>query len=284
MLKKFWKFKKNIICFFLCVLLLVPFSFVRADSGWDSSYDSGGGSSWSSSSSDWGSSSSSSSSSSHYDMTEGETIVFLISVILCMIGMAVLLSQYSKYFSKSTSFEEVSEEEFKKYFPMETMESLKEQLFQKFVAIQDAWMNFEYDKLRELCTDELYNSYKTQLETLALKNGQNIMSDYVLKKSVICKIEKEGSLVSVQVYMLVSFYDYVIDTKTKKVTRGTKDSKITNHYVMTFVRSDEKKEVKCPNCGAVVPYNTSGVCKYCRATIVKDADEFVLSKKTNVNK
>ena len=39
--------------------------------------------------------------------------------------------------------------------PGNTLSSLKTMAYDNFLKVQKAWMNFEYDKLRELCTDEL---------------------------------------------------------------------------------------------------------------------------------
>lgn len=88
-------------------------------------------------------------------------------------------------------------------------------MFKTFVNIQNAWMDFNYDKLRELCTDELYNSYKTQLEILKAKDGQNIMSDYQNLETKIIDIEVQNGILTMQVFMKVCFFDYVINTKNK---------------------------------------------------------------------
>jgi predicted lipid-binding transport protein (Tim44 family) len=158
--------------------------------------------------------------------------------------------------------------------------------FENFVAIQNAWMEFDYDKLRELCTDELYNTYTSQLDTLKIKNGKNVMSDFDQEEIKIMGIKKQDKLVTVEVYLRITFYDYVINQKSKEVIRGTKDHKLTNNYEMQFVRKQDnsKKKTKCPNCGAEIDTVTSTKCEYCGSTIVVDANEFVLSKKTNINR
>ena len=155
--------------------------------------------------------------------------------------------------------------------------------YKKFLAVQNAWMDFEYDQLRELCTDELYNSYITQLDTLKLKFGKNIMSDFEQHFIRIIGVTEEAGNIIVKVYLKVSFFDYVINTKTTEVTRGTDQRKLTNNYILTFVKAKGKTAKKCPNCGAPIKGNTSSKCPYCDSTIVTDAKDFVMSKKTNVN-
>lgn len=271
-------------------LLVVPFfvlCIVKADSGWDSSYDSGS-SSWSSSDSGW--SSSSWDSSSYGGSGDGDinvsSVMFFVIIFFIVLMIFILGNKGS---SKNTSlidsrYKDLSEEDLQKILPNLSLAYLKDMAFKKFVEIQEAWMDFDYERLRELCTDELYNSYISQLEVLKLKNGQNIMSDFRLIDLKIYEVLENSGIVTVNVYMQVSFYDYVIDMKTKAVTRGTKSNKICNEYVMTFVRSKDeiKKDISCPNCGAPITHNTSGECEYCGSTIVKAADDFVLSKKTNI--
>ncbi len=302
-MKKFFKNNWQYLLIGLVGVLIisaVSFGFdlkkVRTDSGWDSSYDSGGsssswdsgGSSWSSgdswSSSDYGSSSGS------YSGSAGDALITLIFwVIIIIIIVAVSNSRNSNNTSSTKKVSmraDISDDLIKELLPNESLGSLKHMAFQKFVDIQNAWMEFDYDKLRELCTDELYNSYVSQLDTLKLKNGKNIMTAFDQEEIRIINIKKEAKLITVEVYLRVTFYDYVINNKTKEVIRGTKDRPLTNNYEMQFVRKQDssKKTHKCPNCGAEIKAVTSSKCEYCGSTIVVEATDFVLSKKTNINK
>ncbi len=286
----------------IVVISSVSFGFnfnnLRADSGWDSSYDSGGGSSsWDSGGSSWSSGDSWSSSDSwssgggSYSGSAGSAIATLVFwVIIIIIIIAISNSKSKSTNSNNTKnlnmYADIDEERIKELLPDETLGSLKHMAFEKFVDIQNAWMNFDYDKLRELCTDELYNSYISQLDTLKLKNGKNIMTAFDNEEIRIINIKKEAKLITVEVYLRVTFYDYVINNKTKEVIRGNKDHTLTNNYQMQFVRkqNDLKEKQKCPNCGAEIKTVTSTKCEYCGSTIVVDANDFVLSKKTNINK
>ena len=286
--------KKKLLNFLTLCLCLFVFIFgirnVFADSGWDSSYDSG--SSWSSSDS-WSSSSSwdsdysyGSSSSSGGDLSAGETFIIAIFLIGGMVVFAILILKNTDSSTTNDAYsyyKDISLEDLQKVLPNETLEELKLKLYQKFKDIQDAWENFNYDALREMCTDELAESYISQLDTLKLKNGKNIMSDFNPIDIKITSAKLENDLISVVVYANITFYDYVINEKTGEVIRGNKSRKVNNHYLMTFVVANESI-TKCPGCGAELKMNTSGVCEYCRMKIVKNASDFVLSKKTNINR
>lgn len=308
--------KKLVILIFLFwgIFLLMNGAPTFADSGWDSDY---GGSSSSSSSgfsddSDFGGSSDFSLISLAFDISIllnaiaffylvfslfnsklnlfFVIILFFLSLILEIVGILfvsgwiivvdIIIAFFIMFITRKImkNRREKLEMQLKKYNL--TIEELSKQLYDKFVDIQKAWMEFDYEKLRILCTDELYNSYKSQLEILKLKSGKNIMKEFNLERSnIICVTIIENNIV-VKINMVVSFYDYVVNTNTEKVIRGNKDSKVFNNYEMIFVKGvDSFDKVICPGCGALADVNASGKCEYCNNVIVKESYDFVLSSK-----
>ena len=291
-----------------------------SDSSWSSSdwsssdYDS---SSWSSS--DWSSSGGSRRSGSH---SSGEVdiaaeiviILFLIAFLLLLLFLKDLRkpkkSQYhsdykpdDKYDGKLSKYEEfmanydnimkgldsgkgldiVEDYEIKEILPDETRESLVNKLYLKFVEIQKAWMDFDYDKLKELCTDELYNTYYSQLEALKIKNGKNIMDNFELIVGDIIGLTKDENLITVTMMLKVRFHDFVINSETKKVTKGRDDIMMENTYNLVFVKASEENEDVCPNCGAKINNVTSGECEYCGSEIIIKPRDYVLTKKNIVS-
>lgn len=174
----------------------------------------------------------------------------------------------------------VEDHEITDLLPDETRESLLEKLYNIFVEVQKAWMEFDYDKLRELCSDELYNTYESQLEALKLKNGKNIMDNFELVFSDITGLKEIDGVVIIDMYLKVSFNDFVIDVDSKKVTRGRDDILVTNNYKLQFVIGKDDNKDTCPNCGAKITNNTSGVCEYCGSHVVIKPKNYVLNKKT----
>ena len=179
-IKKYLKFLFIVLA--ICLpLMLIP--VVKADSGWDSDYDSGGswdsdwdsGSSWDS---DWDSGSSWSSDddwdSDGSSSSGGMGIIgFLIFVSIFYFVIKAEIDRINRrngYGSNSLGsgslYQDVTNEKITALLPNETVDSLKIIAYDTFIAVQNAWMDFDYDKLRELCTDELYNSYVSQLKTL----------------------------------------------------------------------------------------------------------------------
>lgn len=271
--------KGQIIIIFILLLCLI-FIPVKADTGFDSSYSSSDSSSSSSSSSFSGFHSSDFSDDGEENIYSlifnWLMMAYQIGSVIGFIGISIWI--FLKQ-SKTYPINDIPDE----YLTIQGIydkDALKNEFYEDFVDMQEAWMNFNYLTLQSLCTDELFNMYRSQLEGLKLKNEQNVMSDYSLKDCKILAAFNSGEQLVVKVYMVVSFYDYIIDAKTGKVKRGNKDRMITNRYSLTFVMSSSKDEItKCPNCGHELSDSASSKCPYCGTAIVKSSDKFVLSEK-----
>ena len=203
---------------------------------------------------------------------------FFIVMIVIFTGMIALDKIASRLKIKLDS--EKINENMRLYLFDENMESIGDKLFDVFTDVQMAWMNFEYDKLKQLCGDELATSYIQELEVLKTKHGQNIMSDFELKDLIITNVSEKSDGIMIEVLMTVSFYDYVIDTNTNRVTRGSDRRKITNNYKLVFLKGTSKK-IKCPKCGGEFDANNKK-CPYCRTIVNTIGTDYKLIQKSKV--
>lgn len=286
--------KKKTITFvimFIVIIGIVCFALsplnINADSGFDSSYDSGG--SFDSGSS-FDSSSESSGDGSVFDLIFLVFRLFIllwdINPLLAIIVFAVLIFLIIRFFkniptstnslSMTITSNRITEEQLSKYIPNIKLEEFLVDRYNDYLDIQNAWMEFDYDNLRKKLTDELYNQYEMQLDTLKIKNQKNVMKDFVLKDSAITNIEEDNNKLTLTMEMIVEFYDYI--TENDKVVRGNSARKITQHYEMTFVCSKKFSKV-CPNCGAKLENAASNKCEFCGSIVTELSDEWVLSKK-----
>jgi len=270
-------------------IVLVP---IKADSGWDSSYDSGG--SWDSGGSDWGGSSWDSDydysySGSYSSGSIGESIIIFIYVGIIIISIIYISSKSHIKVQKgninnittTNNYIDISAEKILEIDPDVNMDEFKTYAYNIYKVIQTAWMNFDTDTIRKFTTDEIYNMYSSQLETLKLKHQKNIMKNFECIDTKIIGINKENGLITINVYLRVKCLDYVINEKTKKTVRGFDNRRMDIEYELTFVKSEtNNKDIEvCPNCGANVEITSSATCPYCDSVLVKDASKYVMSKK-----
>ena len=277
--------KKKFIVFLTVIgMLFSGVNWVKADSGWDSSYDSGGG--WDSGGSwdsgwDSGGSWSSSSSGGSYSDGDGFAFMIIFAVVVIIIIYFSINNRGGKGGSGSTSnfnkYSDIKDDRLK-MIGMDADE-FKKLAFELYKSIQEEWMNFDYDGLRKHLTDELYNSYVMQLDALKVKGQQNIMKDFENIDVKITNITEEAGIVNVTVYLHTAMYDYVVDNN-KKTVRGKDNHKIDIEYSITFVKASDESKQKCPNCGAPFEGVAGGKCEYCGSTIVIGPKEYVMSKKT----
>lgn len=331
-MKKYIKLLIFTLIFVMSIFSINQIRTVKADSGWDTSYDSSG--SYDSSSSYRSSSSrnhnyTSSHNSSSYSRKSHPNSIFIIdtivifimlfiiymrinykrSLLMIIISLAIwllithfvgltmmssisslilivsfptfiiLLGILPPIYSPTNYRMDISEEELHKY-TSKSLKELKDELYDKFVKIQYAWMNFDYDTLKKLCNNEIYNTYFEELEALKRKKQQNIMSKFNLLENKIIGISKEGKNTIIECFLNVAFIDYIIDSKTNNLVRGSKGTKVNNQYELKFIMSKNVVDT-CPNCGGKIESGTI-TCEHCKAVIVQDSDSFVMSSKRRV--
>ncbi len=157
---------------------------------------------------------------------------------------------------------------------------LLDNCYEIFKEVQHAWMNFDYEKLRTLVTDELYNSYYNQLQTLELKGQKNIMNNFYLIETELLRLDEEDGVWTILMRLEVEFNDYIVDSDNK-VIRGSSRDKVLMNYLLTFVE-DENAEEKCPHCGAKLGDGVT-ICSYCKAHIQALTQTLKLSKKEAIS-
>lgn len=212
-------------------------------------------------------------------------IIFVASVVIGLIYLVIAeIVKYIKGIIKTICEEYKSNKQISvklnkyNYFGYHDLKQLLNTLYKEFVDVQKAWMNFDYDKLKMLCTDELFESYKSDLEVLKKKNGKNIMRFFIRKSIYIKNIKKNDDHYIIDLVLCVSFFDYVIDVNTKSVIRGKKWKLITNKYNLKFNCYDNKKVI-CPNCGSEI---IGSECSYCHTHVDNNNSSFVLSEKKKI--
>jgi len=270
--------KKNFLILILCLFLVGLFSTtykissVGADSGFDSSYDfdSDFGSS------DFGSSDFGGGSGDGVFIISDSPIVLLIVIIVIIMIVYKSNKEQKEIIEKALS----SKLELLDVNRYSEEKRLEIEAFNIYKELQYAWMNFDEDRIRKLTTDEMYNMYLMQMDTLKVKNQKNIMYDIKYLGSQIINKEEINGQETITINMQISCYDFIIDTNTNKVVRGIANKLNTYSYELTFVKTTDSKELEiCPQCGAPVEANNSGICEYCKSTLISNNYTLVMSKK-----
>lgn len=286
---------KNLIKIILNILitlaLFIGIISIKADSGWDFDYDSGSSwdSGWDSGSSwdyDWDSGSS-----WDYDGNSDYSIDAVFFFIFFIVAVVIIISSMKNYSKtsnlntnkpyssglNSTNYKAMTLAEINKIIPDFNETEFVDNAYNTYLDVQEAWSTFNYEELRSLLTDELYNTYKTQLKVLKAKKQANIMDNFNLLDIKIINVNVDNGIYTITVILDVSQRDYVVNEQ-QLVVRGTK---LLNYvtYKLVFVSSIENTNEICPSCGAPLKGNASNKCLYCDSVITSVSKKWVLAKK-----
>jgi hypothetical protein len=264
---------------------------VKNDSGFDTSYSGGGSSSHSSSYHSSSRSHSSSGSGEYRPLTPEEKRIMIICMSIFgvfFVGFVVFVAYIVGKECKATERKnklgtnvdhenELSEDKIRETIPDFELQKFLDDRLQDFIDIQKSWQEFDYEKLRELLTDSLYNQYKMQLESLKERNQKNIMDNFNFKDSVVTSVEELNGKYTICMELSISFNDYI--EENGNVVRGCKTDIITHRYSLVFVSSKYDEFEYCPNCGAKLSNAASQKCEYCHSTISRVSTRWVMSDK-----
>jgi len=160
-----------------------------------------------------------------------------------------------------------------------------------FFALQKAWMDRNLEPARVYMSDGIYYRWKNQIDAMIAAHKRNVLDNLVIGGVQIVKVQTDPNFDSITVRIDASAADYEVDdTTANKVIYGSRDSKPFTEY-WTFIRSGaartkagEAAEVtQCPNCGAPLSINESGVCSYCKATVTSGKFGWVLDNITQAS-
>lgn len=284
-----------VISLSICILFIgaaLRKNVVFADSGFDSSYDSGG-SDFGGSSYDYGSSSYSSYDSDYSGSGgSGSPAMAIIPIAIIVIYVVIAMCMQGKNTTSTapaTFRANVNDEDvvnrIKSFIPNFDKNNFLQEGYQIYLDVQDAWMNFKLEDVRDKISDEMFNMYQSQLTTMEVKGEQNIMRGFTKQAAYLKDVVKQNDNITITATYVVDFYDYIVDKATGRVLRGTAGSKIRITYDMKFRKTLDASQVvdHCPNCGAKIEnINGSGVCEYCGSKVVSENAKWILTDKKNI--
>ncbi|HSO93919.1 MAG TPA: Tim44-like domain-containing protein [Candidatus Dormibacteraeota bacterium] len=160
-----------------------------------------------------------------------------------------------------------------------------------FFALQKAWMDRNLEPARVYMSDGIYHRWKMQIDQMIAAHKRNVLDNLVIGGVQIVKVTTDPNFDTITVRIDASAADYEVDdTTANKVIYGSRQNQPFTEY-WTFIRSaaartkaGEGAEVtQCPNCGAPLSINESGVCSYCKATVTSGQFGWVLSNITQAS-
>lgn len=256
---------------------MVPIMIIKADAGWDVDYGGGGGGF------DYGGGYDYDGGYSyHGNGVSGESdpltiiIVFVIILVICII---ISIAAKKSGVVHSTHKNIMSDEEILAIDPNIDQDSVINESFELLKKVQYSWSSFNFDELKTCLSDELYNNYKMQLDTLKMKNQKNLMEDITFIDGKIISLNKTQDIEEMVVKITIQMRDYVVDSKTNALLRGSDKQTLEVTYYLTLIKAVGNTLKNCPSCGAPINDTARHECEYCNSVIIKTSEKYVMSKK-----
>ncbi|HEY8133673.1 MAG TPA: zinc-ribbon domain-containing transport protein [Thermoanaerobaculia bacterium] len=150
------------------------------------------------------------------------------------------------------------------------------------MKLQDAWSARDWERIRPLESDTLFQSHRYWIDAYIRQRLRNIVADYTIKNIEPVKVDSDAFYDAITVRLWASGRDYTVDESDKVVAGSQSNIRSWSEY-WTFFRTrgtqaDPSKTVSCPNCGASVEVGSTGVCRFCGGKLAGGDFGWVLSR------
>ena len=208
-------------------------------------------------------------------------VIFSIVIIVCIF----LLIRMS---SAETQFMEVSNRYLKDIGKSYNKDTFAMEIYELYKEIMNGVQNERYEFLRDVLSDDIYNSYLRGIKASKDHQVKNIVADMKPIFSKLISLIVKGEMEIAKVWIRVSFLEYAIDTtplteeqkqvvKGERIVGGSKTNRLEKEYILTLVKNHTPKEsIACPACGHVTNVVLHNQCTRCGSSIANRRYHWVI--------
>jgi hypothetical protein len=152
-----------------------------------------------------------------------------------------------------------------------------------FDELQAAWANLDWERARPHETDNIFQMHRYWIEAYRQQGLRNLLDQCRITAMQPVKIMEDAFYNAITLRIWAEGYDYTVDGQGRVVAGSKKDLRRWSEY-WTFIRNRNAKaqhartDLSCPNCGAQLKVNATGICQFCSGKITSGEFDWVLSK------
>ena len=152
-----------------------------------------------------------------------------------------------------------------------------------FNELQSAWSTLNWERARPHETDNLFQMHRYWIEAYQRQGLRNALDQCRITAMQPVKIKADAFYNAVTLRIFAEGYDYTIDTSGRVVAGSNRNLRRWSEY-WTFIRNSKAKpaptraDLNCPNCGAPLKVNATGICEFCGGKITSGEFDWVLSR------
>jgi predicted lipid-binding transport protein (Tim44 family) len=159
-----------------------------------------------------------------------------------------------------------------------------EQVQRTFFLVEQAWTDRNSDMSRQVMADGLWQQHRFQIESYRSGDKRNVLDGLAVLSVTVLAVHLDDNYDTITARILASSADYDV-TDAGKVIRGNRNvEQWSEDWTFQRAAGAHTPEAggtmtdKCPNCGAPLELDFSGVCKYCKALVSTGTYDWVLAR------
>ena len=152
-----------------------------------------------------------------------------------------------------------------------------------FNELQEAWSTLNWERARPHETDNIFQMHRYWIEAYKRQGLRNALDQYQIQAMQPVKIKEDNFYQAITLRIFAQGFDYTVDANNRVVCGSKSKLRRWSEY-WTFIRSRKAKpgaahaDLNCPNCGAPLKVNATGICEFCGGKITSGEFDWVLSK------
>jgi endogenous inhibitor of DNA gyrase (YacG/DUF329 family) len=152
-----------------------------------------------------------------------------------------------------------------------------------FDELQAAWSTLNWERARPHETDNIFQMHQYWIDAYKRQHLRNALDQCKITAMQPVKIKEDAFYNAITLRIWAEGYDYTVDSAGKIVAGSNNKLRRWSEY-WTFIRNRQAKpgparaDLNCPNCGAPLKVNATGVCEFCSGKITSGDFDWVLSK------
>ena len=152
-----------------------------------------------------------------------------------------------------------------------------------FNELQTAWSTLKWERARPFETDNIFQMHRYWIEAYQRQGLRNALDQCQITAMQPTKIKVDAFYNAITLRIFAQGFDYTVNQGGQVVAGSNKNLRKWSEY-WTFVRYSKAKpaaaraDLNCPNCGAPLKVNATGICEFCGGKITSGEFDWVLSK------
>jgi hypothetical protein len=152
-----------------------------------------------------------------------------------------------------------------------------------FDELQAAWSSLDWERARPHETDNIFQMHRYWIEAYRRQHLRNMLDQCRITSMQPVKIMEDAFYNSITLRIWAEGHDYTVDESGRVVAGSKKELRRWSEY-WTFIRNRNataqhaRTDLSCPNCGAPLKVNATGICQFCEGKITSGEFDWVLSK------